>query len=72
MSCSKRGDDAVLPHATVNGAEPDYVMIRNVAAECRMPLCYGGGIRTVAQAVRIIKMGVEKVANEKVKRGLYP
>ena len=48
--------------ATVNGAEPDYTMIGNLAAECRMPLCYGGGVKTVEQAVRIIKMGVEKVA----------
>ena len=48
--------------ATANGVEPDYEMIRNVAAECRMPLCYGGGVRTLEQAVRIIKMGVEKVA----------
>jgi cyclase len=48
--------------ATVRGAEPDYAMIRNLAAECRMPLCYGGGIKSLEQAVRIIKMGVEKVA----------
>jgi cyclase len=48
--------------ATVKSAEPDYLMIRNLAAECRMPLCYGGGVRTVEQAVRIVKMGVEKVA----------
>jgi len=48
--------------ATVKGAEPDHVMIRNLAAECRMPLCYGGGIRSVAEAVAIIKTGVEKVA----------
>lgn len=48
--------------ATANGTEPAYEMIRNIAAECRMPLCYGGGVRTVEQAVRIIKMGVEKVA----------
>jgi imidazole glycerol-phosphate synthase subunit HisF len=48
--------------ATRNGVEPDYVMIRNVAAECRMPLCYGGGVKTVEQAVKIIKLGVEKVA----------
>lgn len=48
--------------ATAKQAEPDYEMIRNVAAECRMPLCYGGGVRTVDQVVRIIKMGVEKVA----------
>ena len=37
-------------------------MIGNLAAECRMPLCYGGGIKTADQADRIISMGVEKVA----------
>lgn len=48
--------------ATVRRVEPDYTMIRNLAAECRMPLCYGGGVKTLDQAVRIIKLGVEKVA----------
>jgi cyclase len=48
--------------ATVNGAEPDYRMIAKLAAECRMPLCYGGGVRTPEQAKRIIGLGVEKVA----------
>lgn len=48
--------------ASVNGAEPDYKMIADLAAECRMPLCYGGGIRTVAQAKHIISLGVEKIA----------
>ena len=48
--------------ATVNNAEPDYRMISNLAAECRMPLCYGGGIKTPEQAKRIIGLGVEKVA----------
>jgi len=42
--------------------EPDYKMIENLATECRMPFCYGGGIRTVEQAVRISNLGVEKVA----------
>lgn len=48
--------------ATVNGVEPDYKLIANLAAECRMPLCYGGGVTTVAQAKKIINLGVEKVA----------
>ncbi|MEZ5563470.1 MAG: AglZ/HisF2 family acetamidino modification protein [Gammaproteobacteria bacterium] len=48
--------------ATVTGREPDYTLISNLAAECRMPLCYGGGVKTVAQAERIIGLGVEKVA----------
>lgn len=55
--------------ASTKAAEPDYVMIRNLAAECRMPLCYGGGVKTVEQAVRIIKMGVEKVAISSVVAG---
>jgi cyclase len=48
--------------ATVNGVEPDYRMIANLAAECRMPLCYGGGVKTPEQAKKIISLGVEKVA----------
>lgn len=48
--------------ATANSVEPNYRMIANLAAECRMPLCYGGGVRTPEQAKRIISLGVEKVA----------
>lgn len=48
--------------ATVNNAEPNYRLIENLATECRMPLCYGGGVRTPEQAKRIIGLGVEKVA----------
>jgi cyclase len=48
--------------ASVNGVEPNYTMIQNLAFECRMPFCYGGGVKTVAQATKIIKLGVEKVA----------
>ncbi|MFH1236084.1 MAG: HisA/HisF-related TIM barrel protein, partial [Parcubacteria group bacterium] len=28
--------------ATMQDSEPDYNLIKNLAAECRMPLCYGG------------------------------
>jgi len=48
--------------ATANKVEPDYQMIAHLAAECRMPLCYGGGVRTAEQAKTIIGLGVEKVA----------
>jgi len=48
--------------ATVRGTEPNYSRIANLAVECRMPLCYGGGIKTGEQAKRIISLGVEKVA----------
>jgi len=48
--------------ASVQNREPNYKLIENLAAECRMPLCYGGGVKTVVQAVKIVKLGVEKVA----------
>lgn len=48
--------------ATVNNAEPDYKMIKNLAVECRMPFCYGGGIKNTEQAQRIFSLGVEKIA----------
>lgn len=48
--------------ASATGAEPDYTLIKQLAAECRMPLCYGGGVRTPEQAQRILQLGVEKVA----------
>ena len=48
--------------ATVLGHEPDFGLISKLAAECRMPLCYGGGVKTADQATRIVDMGVEKVA----------
>ena len=48
--------------ATADNREPDYKMIENLAAECRMPLCYGGGVKTVEQAQKIFSLGVEKIA----------
>lgn len=48
--------------ATRNEVEPDYKMIENLATECRMPLCYGGGIKTVDQAQKIFSLGVEKIS----------
>ena len=48
--------------ATINNVEPNYAKIKKYAAECRMPLCYGGGIKTVEQARAIIALGVEKIA----------
>ena len=48
--------------ATVQNRDPNYKMIANLAAECRMPLCYGGGVQTSEQVQKIISLGVEKVA----------
>lgn len=48
--------------ASVESRGPDFTLIKNLATECRMPLCYGGGVTTVEQAKKIISLGAEKVA----------
>ncbi len=48
--------------ATAEGREPDYKMIENFAAQSRMPLCYGGGVKSADQAKTVVGLGVEKVA----------
>ncbi len=48
--------------ATREHRAPDFELIKNLAAECRMPLCYGGGVTSAEQAMEIISFGVEKVA----------
>ena len=48
--------------ASRENKDPDYNMIEKLAYECRMPLCYGGGINSSSQALRILSLGVEKIA----------
>ena len=48
--------------ASREGRGPDFKLIKDLAVECRMPFCYGGGVTTVEQAKRIINLGAEKVA----------
>lgn len=48
--------------ATALGQEPNYDLIASLAAECRMPLAYAGGVRRIEQVEQIVKLGVEKVA----------
>lgn len=60
----KEADELIVVDidASAQGAEPNYGLIAKLAAECRMPLCYGGGITSATQAARIIDLGVEKIS----------
>ncbi len=48
--------------ATFHEKEPNYSLIEKLANQSMMPLCYGGGVKTVEQAERIFSLGVEKIA----------
>ena len=47
--------------ATTSKSEPNFDLLKDIASECFMPLAYGGGIKTLEQAKKIIKIGYEKV-----------
>ena len=40
--------------ATSNGYEIDFELLKDIAVNANMPLTYGGGIRTVETAAKII------------------
>ena len=48
--------------STVNELNPNFDLISKLASECRMPICYGGGIKTLYDIEKIISLGVEKVS----------
>lgn len=41
--------------------KPNYEIISKIASVCRMPLTYGGGIKDVSTAKKLINLGVEKI-----------
>jgi cyclase len=63
----KRVDEiAILDiEASMQGRAPDLGFIREFASECFIPVCYGGGISSVADMERILAIGVEKVSVNK-------
>lgn len=48
--------------ASTEGTPIDLQMISDLASECFMPLCYGGGIKSVEEIQKILSIGVEKIA----------
>ena len=48
--------------ATTQSKEPNYKMIEDIASECFMPLCYGGGVKNIEHMKKIYALGVEKIS----------
>ena len=48
--------------ASKENLAPNLGVIRDIASECFMPFCYGGGIRTVADMMNVFSVGAEKVS----------
>lgn len=48
--------------ATTQKRPPNFALLKGLAVESRMPLCYGGGITSADQAAQIIASGFEKIS----------
>ncbi len=48
--------------ATREGRAPNFALAEELADECFMPLCWGGGIRSIEDATTLFSLGIEKVA----------
>lgn len=48
--------------ATRAGTAPDFELLEQIATEAFMPVGYGGGIRTLEQARRVLRVGIEKIS----------
>jgi cyclase len=59
----KEADEIVVIDigATASGKGPDFDLIADLAAQAFMPVCYGGGVSSLAQMERLFLQGVEKV-----------
>ncbi len=47
---------------TKNNSHIDFELLKDIAVNANMPLLYGGGIKTVSDASKIISLGFEKVS----------
>lgn len=59
----KQVDELVVIDLAASRArrEPAYDLLSDIASEAFMPVAYGGGVRTPAQARAIVGLGMEKV-----------
>jgi len=48
--------------ATTHNRQPNRELLKKLAVESRMPLCYGGGITSAEHAASIIAAGFEKIS----------
>lgn len=60
----KEVDELVLLDvtATRERRRPPFEYLEKIASECFMPLCYGGGVRTIEDMRTLFAIGIEKVS----------
>lgn len=60
----KQVDELILLdiEASKSHGRPEFAFLEQLTSECFMPVCYGGGIRTIDDMKTLFSLGIEKVA----------
>lgn len=60
----KEVDEIVIHNIDVKQSTPTLTLetLRDLTSEAFMPMCYGGAIRTLEDASRVLEIGVEKIS----------
>lgn len=60
----KEVDELILLdiNASKEKKSPDLNYLKDIAGECFMPLCYGGGIASLTDIYNLINVGIEKIS----------
>ncbi len=48
--------------ATRENRGPDFNLIADIATECFMPFCYGGGVKNIEEMKKLFSLGAEKIS----------
>lgn len=48
--------------ASTENRKPNLKIISDIASECFMPVCYGGGVKNVTDMEEVFRFGIEKVS----------
>lgn len=59
----KEVDEIVLLdiRASKEGLEPNFALLSQICGEAFMPVAYGGGVKTLEQIEKLIRLGIDKV-----------
>ena len=59
----KQADELILTDisASFNNIDPNYELIKKIAYESKMPICYGGGIKIYIKQKKLLTLGLKKL-----------
>ena len=57
-----KADELLITDISARENGIDFKLLENLSSVCRMPICYGGGVKNLDTINRIISLGIEKIS----------